>query len=168
MTEENTGNAVANEERAENHFAMQRIYLKDLSFETPMGVEAFQREVKPQIGQELSTKIEQLDETHFEVVMTLTITVKDKDDVVFLIEVHQAGIFMVKGLEKAQMAHVLNVLCPATLYPYAREVVDNVVVKGTFPALMLPPVNFDALFAQALAERKAKQDEQTSESETAH
>lgn len=168
MTEENTPNDVAGEDGANGHFALQRIYLKDVSFETPMGVEAFQRELKPQIGQELSTKITQLDDTHFEVVVTVTITVKDGDDVVYLIEVHQAGIFLVKGLEKPQMAQVLNVLCPSTLYPYAREVVDNVVIKGSFPALMLPPVNFDVLFAQAVAERNAKKEQQESGSEVAH
>jgi len=89
--------------------------------------------------------------------------------VVYLVEVHQAGVFKVKGLEKPQMAQVLNVYCPATIYPYAREVVDNVVIKGSFPALMLPPVNFDALFAQALAERQAKKDQSdSSDSEVTH
>ncbi|WP_461480589.1 protein-export chaperone SecB, partial [Porticoccus sp.] len=132
-------------------------------FETPMGPEAFQRELKPKIGQELSTQVNQLDETHFEVVLTLTMTVKDGEETIYLIEVHQAGIFLVKGLEKAQMTQVINVLCPSTLYPYAREVVDNVVIKGSFPALMLPPVNFEALFTQALAEAKAKKEQESAE-----
>ena len=104
-----------------------------------------------------------LDDAHFEVVLTLTITVKNGDETIYLIEVHQAGVFLVKGLEKAQMAQVINVLCPSTLYPYAREVVDNVVIKGSFPALMIPPVNFDALFAQAMAEAKAKKEQETSD-----
>lgn len=159
MTEENvTDDAAAGTESPQ--FALQRVYLKDLSFETPMGPEAFHRELKPQIAQELATKTNRLDETHFEVVITVTITVKDGNDTVYLIEVHQAGVFLVKGLDKSQMTHAINVLCPATLFPYAREVVDNIVIKGTFPALMLPPVNFEALFAQAVAEAKEKKEQE--------
>ena len=108
----------------------------------------------------MATKTNRLDETHFEVVITVTITVKDGNDTVYLIEVHQAGVFLVKGLDKSQMTHAINVLCPATLFPYAREVVDNIVIKGTFPALMLPPVNFEALFAQAVAEAKEKKEQE--------
>ncbi|WP_438951130.1 protein-export chaperone SecB [Porticoccus sp.] len=170
MTEENvTGEAAAASSESPK-FALQRVYLKDISFETPMGPEAFHREVKPQIAQELATKTNQLDETHFEVIVTVTITVKDGDDTVYLIEVHQAGIFLVKGLDKPQMTHVINVLCPATLFPYAREVVDNIVIKGTFPALMLPPVNFEALFAQAVeqAQEKKRQESESDNKEVTH
>lgn len=163
MTEELNQSAAAPAGDTNAQFALQRIYLKDLSFETPMGAEAFQRELKPQIGQELSTKVNPLDDAHFEVVLTLTITVKNGEDTIYLVEVHQAGIFLVKGLEKSQMTQVINVLCPSTLYPYAREVVDNVVIKGSFPALMLPPVNFEALFVQAMAEAKAKKEQEASE-----
>lgn len=167
MTEENNVAAADMPQQDGGQFALQRIYLKDLSFETPMGPVAFHTEIKPQVGQELSTEVNKLDEDHFEVVLTVTITVKHGDETVYLIEAHQAGIFLVKGLEKRQMAQAINVLCPATLYPYVREVVDNVVIKGSFPALMLPPVNFEVLFAQALAKAKKDQDAAAA-SEVAH
>lgn len=161
MTEENTPAAAQDQQADGAQFALQRIYLKDLSFETPMGIEVFQREVKPQIGQEISTAVNQVDENNFEVVLTLTITVKDADQVVYLVEVQQAGIFLVKGLDKEHMVQVVNVLCPATLFPYAREVVDNVVTKGSFPSLMLPPVNFDAMYEQAVEEAKKQKEQET-------
>ncbi|MFA0812886.1 protein-export chaperone SecB [Microbulbifer epialgicus] len=143
-------NGAASAEAPQVQFAMQRIYLKDLSFETPMGVEVFKKEWKPQVNQELNTKTAKVDEDLYEVALTLTITVKLENDTAFLVEVKQAGLFGIKGLEGQQLAQALNTACPQILFPYAREVIDNAVVKGSFPALMLPPVNFDALFAQAL------------------
>ncbi|WKD49966.1 protein-export chaperone SecB [Microbulbifer spongiae] len=149
MAEELNG-AAANAEAPKVQFAMQRIYLKDLSFETPMGVEVFKKQWKPQVNQELNTKTAKIDEDLYEVALTLTITVKLEEETAFLVEVKQAGLFGIKGLEGQQLAQALNTACPQILFPYAREVIDNAVVKGSFPALMLPPVNFDALFATAL------------------
>ncbi|WP_444928961.1 protein-export chaperone SecB [Microbulbifer sp. SSSA002] len=149
MAEELNG-AAANAEAPQVQFAMQRIYLKDLSFETPMGTEVFKKQWKPQVNQELNTKTAKIDEDLYEVALTLTITVKLEEDTAFLVEVKQAGLFGIKGLEGQQLAQALNTACPQILFPYAREVIDNAVVKGSFPALMLPPVNFDALFAAAL------------------
>ncbi|GAA5525278.1 protein-export protein SecB [Microbulbifer aestuariivivens] len=155
MAEEQNG-AAANAEAPNVQFAMQRIYLKDLSFETPMGAEVFRKEWKPQVNQELNTKTSKIDEDLYEVALTLTITVKLEDEAAFLVEVQQAGLFTVKGLEGQQLAQVLNTACPQILFPYAREVVDSAVTKGSFPALMLPPINFDALFAAALAQAQSQ------------
>lgn len=157
MAEEQNG-AAANAEAPKVQFAMQRIYLKDLSFETPMGAEIFKKQWKPQVNQELNTKTDKIDEDLYEVALTLTITIKLEDETAFLVEVKQAGLFAIKGLEGQQLAQALNTACPQILFPYAREVVDNVVTKGSFPALMLPPINFDALFAAALnqAEQQAE------------
>ncbi|SHF22081.1 preprotein translocase subunit SecB [Microbulbifer donghaiensis] len=151
MAEEQNG-AAANAEAPQVQFAMQRIYLKDLSFETPMGAEVFKKQWKPQVNQELNTQTAKIDEDLYEVALTLTITVKLEEETAFLVEVKQAGLFGIKGLEGQQLAQALNTACPQILFPYAREVVDNVVTKGSFPALMLPPINFDALFAAALAQ----------------
>lgn len=151
MAEEQNG-AAANAEAPQVQFAMQRIYLKDLSFETPMGAEVFKKQWKPQVNQELNTQTAKIDEDLYEVALTLTITVKLEEETAFLVEVKQAGLFAIKGLEGQQLAQALNTACPQILFPYAREVVDNVVTKGSFPALMLPPINFDALFAAALAQ----------------
>ena len=162
MTEENkqapanTGQSQQDQKDAPK-FAVQRIYLKDLSFEMPMGPAVFQKQVKPEINQDISLSTTKLAEENYDVELTLTITVKDGDDTVYLVEVHQSGIFAVQGLEGAQLAQVLNTVCPATLFPYAREAIDSVVTKGSFPALILPPVNFEALFAQAVAEGQLKE-----------
>ena len=158
MTEENnqaTADA-GQEEKAAPKFAVQRIYLKDLSFETPMGPAVFQKQVKPEINQDISLSTTKLGDGNYEVELTLTVTVKDGEDTIYLIEVHQAGIFAVEGVEGPQLAQLLNTICPSTLFPYVREAVDSVVIKGSFPALMIPPVNFEALFAQAVAEGKLK------------
>ena len=112
--------------------------------------------MKPEINQDISLSTTKLGEGNYEVELTLTVTVKDGEDTIYLIEVHQAGIFTVEGVEGTQLAQLLNTICPSTLFPYVREAVDSVVIKGSFPALMIPPVNFEALFAQAVAEGKLK------------
>ena len=137
-------------------FALKRIFLKDLSFELPMGAQAFTRQWAPQVNQDIGTEVKKIDDEHYEVVLRLTITVAEGDDTAYLIEVQQAGIFMAKGLEQPQLAQLLNTQCPAILFPYARELIDSLSVRGSFPALMLPPINFDALFQQAVAEQRNK------------
>lgn len=161
MADEQNPTANQNEAPAGQQFALQRIYIKDLSFEAPMGVEAFSQQWKPQVNQEINAKNSKVGEDAYEVVLNLTITVKLDDKVVFLIELQQAGVFFVKGLENEQLAQVLSTTCLQILFPYARETIDSVIVKGSFPALMLPPVNFDALYLQWLQQAK----EQASETE---
>lgn len=150
----------AEQQQPQVQFAMQRMYLKDLSFETPQGVEAFKKQWKPSVNQEMTTKTKKVEDGLYEVTLQLTITVKDEEEALYLVEVQQAGLFTVTGLEGQQLAQVLNTACPNMLFPYAREVIDNVVTKGSFPALMLPPINFDALFMQALAQAKAQAEQQ--------
>ena len=135
-------------------FMLQRIYLKDMSFECPQGVEAFKQQWNPKIGQDLSTTSTRIDENHFEVVLKITVNVTMEDKTVFLVEVQQAGLFLVKDIEGQALAQLLNTMCPQILFPYAREAVDSCALKGSFPALALPPINFDALFARAVAQQK--------------
>lgn len=143
-------------------FSIQRIYLKDLSFETPQGPSAFQKQWKPKVNQDLNTKTKKIDDGVFEVALRVTITVADGDDTIYIVEAEQAGLFTIKGFTEEQMPQVLNTTCPGILFPYLRETLDNVVTKASFPALLLPPINFDALFAnavqQAEADAKAKED----------
>jgi preprotein translocase subunit SecB len=141
---------------AGTQFALKRIFLKDLSFELPMGAQAFTRQWAPQVNQDIGTEVNKIDDEHYEVVLRITITVAEGDNTAYLIEVQQAGIFMAKGLEQPQLTQLLNTQCPAILFPYARELIDSVSVRGSFPALMLPPINFDALFQQAVAEQRNK------------
>lgn len=145
--------AGANPDQAQRaQFAIQRIYVKDVSFEAPQGAKAFQKQWTPQVNQDINTKVEKLDEQNYEVVLKLTVTVSDKDggDTIYLVEVQQAGIFSIGGVEGIQLAHLLNAQCAQILFPYARELVDSSVTRGSFPPLMLPPINFDALFQQAV------------------
>ena len=165
--EHNQEAAAAAENTNEQQFAVQRLYIKDLSFEAPMGAEAFTKQWQPAVNQELGNKVNKLDDNNYEVILTITITVKLGEETAFLIEVHQAGIFNITGLEEQQLAHVLNTMCPQILFPYAREAIDNVITKGSFPALMLPPINFDALFAQAVQQSQDAKNAET-EAEPTH
>jgi preprotein translocase subunit SecB len=139
-------------------FAIQRIYLKDLSFETPQGAAAFQKQWKPKVNQDLNTKTVKIDEGVVEVSLRVTITMTDGDDTIYLVEAEQAGLFTIQGFNDEQMPQVLNTTCPSILFPYLRETLDNIITKGSFPALMLPPINFDALFASAVQQAAAQAD----------
>jgi preprotein translocase subunit SecB len=144
-------------------FSIQRVYLKDLSFETPQGASAFQKQWKPKVSQDLNTKTTQIDEGIFEVALRVTITMADGEDTVYIVEAEQAGLFTIKGFSEEQMPQVLNTTCPGILFPYLRETLDNVVTKGSFPALMLPPINFDVLFANAVKQAEAESNSKDSE-----
>ncbi len=168
MTEENQA-AAAQEQKPEVQFALQRVYLKDLSFESPQGVKAFTTQAKPKVNQELNTKTAKIEDNLYEVALRLTVTVADGEETLYLVEVEQAGLFAVSGLEDQQLAQVLNTACPNILFPYAREAIDNTLTKATFPPLLLPPINFDALFASAVQQAQQKaQAEGEAETETAH
>ena len=119
-----------------------------------MGVEAFTKQFKPNIQQDLNVQVNQLDEGTHEVVLLLTITAKIEGRTVFLVEVKQAGIFAISGFEGIQLSQVINTACPQILFPYAREAIDSILNRGTFPPLMLAPINFDAVFAQAVVMAK--------------
>lgn len=140
----------------QQEFRIQRTYLKDMSFETPMGAMGFVQEKQPNISQDLSTEISQIDTDLYETVLKITVTAKIDDKTLFLVEAQQAGIFLIKGMDKEQLGPVLNTICPQVIFPYVREAIDSALVKATFPPVMLPPVNFEALYAQALEEQKAQ------------
>ncbi|MEM5528388.1 protein-export chaperone SecB [Gammaproteobacteria bacterium AS21] len=148
-------------------FSIQRIYLKDISLEAPNSPQSFTQEWKPEINLEMNTQSKQLGDDVYEVVLTLTVTAKNETETAFLIEVQQAGIFVVSGMEDAETHHALGAFCPNILFPYARETIDSLVVKASFPALMLAPVNFDALYAQQM-ERQAQQAQQAPADDTQH
>jgi preprotein translocase subunit SecB len=140
-------------------FAIQRVYIKDVSFEAPNTPVVFQQEWKPDVKLDLDTRSQQLGENVYEVVVALTVTAKVGEQTAFLCEVQQAGIFTIGKLESAQLAHALGAFCPNILFPYARETVSSLVTRGTFPQLNLAPVNFDALFA-AQIQRQAESRQQ--------
>ncbi|GLS92484.1 protein-export protein SecB [Psychromonas marina] len=151
------------EQAPQIEFNIQRIFVKDISFECPNSPLIFKKEWAPEVSMDIDTKSQKLEDGVFEVVLTLTTTAKVGEDIAFLCEVQQAGIFSVGQIEGAQMAHCLNAFCPNILFPYARETVSSLVTRGTFPQLNLAPVNFDALFQNAMMQKQAEA-EQAAES----
>lgn len=151
---------MAEEQQAQGQFALQRIYVKDLSFEAPNAPKTFLAPWQPEVNVELSTAANRLEDgKNFEVVLSLTVTVKNDNATAFLVEVKQAGIFLIDGVPDAQIGQLLGAYCPNLLFPYARETVSDVVTRGSFPQLLLAPVNFDAVFAEAQRKRADAQPE---------
>ena len=147
------------EEQGKAQFALQRIYLKDSSFESPKSPHGFREQWKPKGNLELNSRHDLIDNSLYQVVLRMTVTVSTEDDeLMYLVEVQQAGVFLVDGLEENARLHTLGSFCPNVLFPYAREVIDSLVVKGSFPPLMLSPVNFDAIYQQSLVEQARKED----------
>lgn len=146
---------VANNEQQAPQFNIQRVYTKDVSFETPNSPAVFQKEWSPEVKLDLDTRSAKLADDVYEVVLSLTVTAQNGGETAFLCEVQQAGIFSISGLTEPQLAHSLGAYCPNILFPYAREAVGSLVGRGTFPQLNLAPVNFDALFAQYVQQRQA-------------
>lgn len=134
---------------SETRFGVQRIYIKDASFEAPDTPECFRRAYSPQVNFSINSRSKKIDGNSYEVVLRLTADVKQDDKTVFLVEVQQAGIFEVAGLEGERLEQVLTITCPTVLFPYGREAIDALVTKGSFPALMLAPINFEAVYMQA-------------------
>lgn len=140
----------------ERQFAIQRIYTKDISFETPHSPQVFTQEWKPEINVNLNSSVNNLDNDHIEVTLTVTVTAKHGENTAFLAEVQQAGIFLAKGISEEEMGPMVGVYCPNILFPYAREVVGDLINRGSFPQFVLAPVNFEAIFAQKMQQQKAQ------------
>ncbi|QPG05398.1 protein-export chaperone SecB [Salinimonas marina] len=157
MAEENQANGASNAQQG-TQFNIQRIYTKDISFESPNAPAIFTKEWKPEIKLDLDTKTAQLEEHVFEVVLSVTVTATMGEETAFLCEVQQAGIFALGEMPDQNKAHMLGSYCPNVLFPYARETISNLVNRGTFPPLNLAPVNFDAIFA-AYMQKRAQQEE---------
>ncbi|MDH5191549.1 MAG: protein-export chaperone SecB [Gammaproteobacteria bacterium] len=132
----------------DTQFAIQRLYIKDVSFETPNSPNIFKENGQPEMTLNVASKSNKLDEKVFEVVLSLTVTVKMKEKTAYLVEVQQAGIFYIDNVPDEHMGPMLGSYCPNMLFPYAREVVSELVTKGSFPQLVLAPINFDALYLQ--------------------
>lgn len=142
---------MADEQAAPQQFNLQRIYTKDLSFESPSSPAIFRKQWQPKVSVDLNTKSSAIDaEGNFEVVLSVTITAKIEEETAFLIEVQQAGIFLIKGFEGEDLRRIVSTAAPNVLFPYARETIDSACVKGGFPPIMLAPVNFDMLYQQVL------------------
>ncbi len=157
MAEENQTNGANNAQQG-TQFNIQRIYTKDISFESPNAPAIFTKDWKPEIKLDLDTKTAQLEEHVFEVTLSVTVTASMGEETAFLCEVQQAGIFALGEMPDQNKAHMLGSYCPNVLFPYARETISNLVNRGPFPPLNLAPVNFDAIFA-AYMQKRAQQEE---------
>lgn len=140
-------------------FMIQRVYIKNLSYETNNTPAVFQEKWEPELNLDLNTEHTELDKGVYEVVLKVTATVTNNNKTAFLVEVDQAGIFTIQGPSQEQLDHLLNSFCPSLLFPYAREVISSEVMRGSFPQLVLAPINFDALYMQQLEELKQKTEE---------
>ncbi|MEN8129142.1 MAG: protein-export chaperone SecB [Pseudomonadota bacterium] len=129
-------------------FEIQKIFQKDISFEAPNSPQIFTQEWKPDTNVQITTESKKLEENVQEVVLNITVTTKSGDKTAYLVEIQQAGIFTMKGFAEQQLGHLLGSYCPNILFPFARELVAELIAKGGFPHLLLAPVNFDALYAQ--------------------
>jgi len=149
-----------------NLFQLQRLYLKDLSFEAPNAPEVFKKDWKPEVKLEVNNTATPIEEGIYEVVLKVIASAKVEDKTAFIVEIQQAGLFAVKGLEGVHLQHVLKGVCANILFPYAREAVSDVVSKGTFPQLMLQPINFEAAFAEQM--RRQQEEAKAKEGDTTH
>lgn len=148
MSETNT-DAKANANTAKPRFEIQKVYLRDVSLESPKAVEVFRGGAwKPEANLQLNSRSKKVDDTLHEVILTVTVTVKHDDANAYLVEVQQAGLFTLEGIPEQHVGQILGAACPAVLFPFAREVVADLVQKAGFPQHLLPPVNFDALYLQ--------------------
>jgi len=149
-------------------FAIKKLYVKDVSFESPTSPGSFgHQEWKPKIELNLANKQTHVDADIYEAVLSITATVSIDNETAFLVEVHQAGLFQIDGFEDEQKSYLLGSQCMNILFPYAREVVSDLSVRGGFPPLVLTPVNFDALYQQHLQQQREEQGEAAADTEAA-
>ena len=165
-TNENTNQKQA----AQGQFSIQRIFVRDVSFESPLAV-TDRSQAQPKIDQQINTKVNKINDELYEVTLQVTVTVKlsgeegEEDKVAFLAEVHQAGVFQVKGIPEQHLQRLLLASCPTILFPYARETIDTLAIKGAFPPISLPHINFDQLFVEQMARQQAQKEAQAASPE---
>ncbi len=155
MADEQQNSGAQDAQQAEPQFAIQRVYVKDVSFEAPNSPAIFRKEWAPTVSVDMNVSNSKLEDNLHEVVLTLTVKNTIGEETAFLCEVAQAGIFAIGSeVPEEQLPQLLAAFCPNILFPYARESIANLVNRGTFPQLNLAPVNFDAVFAQHIQQQQ--------------
>ena len=162
MAEEATA---AQQAQPEMEFVIQRIYTKDVSFESPNAPLVFTQEWNPETSLNMNTSVTPLEEDYYEVELMITITVKSNGATAFLAEVKQAGVFLIRNYAQDHLGHLLASYCPSSLFPYAREAIAGLISRGGFPEMHLSPINFDALYAQRLQEQQAAEEQEVATAE---
>jgi len=153
MAEQENGAQAA----AEKQFFIQKIYLKDISFESPNSPKSFMvKEWNPDVNVQVGNAAVKLGDNTYEVALTITVTATQGEQTLYLAEVQYAGIFAVSGMDQEELQHTLGAYCPNLLLPYIRETVSDLVTKGGFPQFLLQPINFDALYLQHRQQQEAQ------------
>lgn len=146
------------QQQAQGKFAIQKIYIKDISFEAPNSPQSFTEQWDPKVNLDLNTNAQGIAEHNYEVVLSLTVTVSNNDKTAYLVEIQQAGIFLLEEFPDSLLRAMLGSFCPNILFPFAREAVSDIVTRGGFPQLLLNPINFDALYEQHLQQQTQQAD----------
>ena len=138
-------------------FSVEKIYVKDVSFEAPGAPAVFNEQVQPQLQMNLNQRVQRLNENAFEVVLGVTLTCTLAEKTAYLAEVEQAGVFGLAGFDEQTLDAMLGTHCPNVLYPYARQSISDLITAGGFPPFLLQPINFEALYAESLRQRAEQQ-----------
>lgn len=138
-------------------FSVEKIYAKDVSFEVPGAPAVFNEQTQPQLQMNLQQAVQRLNENAYEVVLGINLTCAVGDKAIYVAEVKQAGVFGLAGFDAATLDGMLGVHCPTVLYPYARQLISDLIQAGGFPPFFLQPINFEALYAEGLRQRAAQQ-----------
>lgn len=141
----------------EQKFEIQKIFIKDISFESPNSPDIFREKWQPKTDIHMTAQNVKISDELYEVTLNVTVTSSQNDRTAFLVEIKQSGVFLINNFPDDQLNHLLGSYCPHTLFPFAREAVSDIVTKGGFPPLLLSPVNFDALYQQQLAKLQEQQ-----------
>ncbi|MFT3755506.1 MAG: protein-export chaperone SecB [Pseudoxanthomonas sp.] len=151
------GAAPAEATPAPQAFTVEKIYVKDVSFEAPAAPAIFSENVQPELSLNLNQRVQRLNDVVFEVVLGVTLTCKAGDKTAYVAEVQQAGLFGLQGLEPQVADGLLGTQCPNILFPYVRQLMSDLIQAGGFPPFFLQPINFDALYMESLRQRAAQQ-----------
>ncbi len=158
-----TGNGAA---PAGPSFTVEKLYIKDVSFEAPGTPQVFNEQGQPQLQMNLNQRVQRLSDEAFEVVLGVTLTCTIGDKTAYLAEVQQAGVFGLSGFDELTLEVMLGTHCPNALYPYARQTVSDLITAGGFPPFLLQPINFEALYAESVRQRAAQADDGLAGTET--
>jgi preprotein translocase subunit SecB len=152
MADDNNQNEQNDQQRG-GGFTIQRIYLKDASFESPNTPAVFNEDWQPEVNINLNTQSQSLGDNHHEVVLKVTVTATQQEKTVFVAEVQQAGIFNINNMSENELHYVLGSFCPGLLFPYVREAISNLVARGGFPHFYLAPIDFEQVYKQHLEQQ---------------
>ena len=145
--QENTQPAAAGS-NLRGQFEIQKVYVKNISLETPNSPQVFREQWKPSVHMDIANSADDLGDSLYEVTLSVTATVSHEDKTIYLVEVQQAGIFLMADFPREIIGRMVATVCPNILFPFVREMVSDLVVRAGFPQLLLAPVNFDALYLQ--------------------